>query len=199
MRCSAYATGHHCTRGWPSGAEHCRRERLVRFQARQRVDAEPECVGRRRRPRRGSHPAPCAAAAPTWAATSLPIAGADAASSDQAERFGRAAGDERRRIGHGGAQRLDGRWIADQAERERRHLPHFGIRVGLQQPDERRHAFGQARRGRPRSPRGGECAPRRRSSSRIKSGGGGGGGSTLRLPCRGRRRHDRRRASRRMR
>ena len=100
----------------------------------------------------------------------------------QSERLGGAAGDERERIGHRGAQRLDGRLIADQPERERRHLPHFGIRVGLQQPDERRHAFRQSDAA--DGDRGAAANARFGSSSRrIKSGGGGGGGNTLRLPC----------------
>ena len=44
---SAYATGHQRTTGWPAGVEHGRRQRVVRLQARERVEPEPERLDRR--------------------------------------------------------------------------------------------------------------------------------------------------------
>ena len=47
---------------------------------------------------------------------------------------------ERLRIGQCRHQRLSGTGIANQSQREGRHLPHFRLRI-RQQRDERRHAF----------------------------------------------------------
>ena len=64
------------------------------------------------------------------ATPSAPIASARCRIADQAERFGRAALHERRRIARARATSGSRRArIADEAERERRHLPHFGIGV----------------------------------------------------------------------
>ena len=73
--------------------------------------------------------------------------------------------------------------VADQSERERRHLPHFGIGVRLQHGARAARRPQAVPRGRPRSPLDGGRVPRCRSSSRIKSGGGGGAGRTARLSC----------------
>ena len=105
----------------------------------------------------------------------FPYRGSRSRVADHSERFGRAAGDERQRIGNCGAQRLNGRRIADQPEREGGHLPHLWIRVALKQPDERRNASGN-----PTLPTASAARRRMRASpspnSRTRSGGGGGGG-----------------------
>ena len=81
---------------------------------------------------------------------------------------------ERRRVGQRGDQRIARARVADEAERERRHLPHFGIGVG-EQRHERRHAVGQTdatdgQRGAAADARLGVA------EQRVRSGGGGGGG-----------------------
>ncbi len=124
------------------GAEHRRSKRIVAFQASEGVDAQPERVSRavdlganlvgsnrcRGRRVRRHH---------------LSNNGRRCGVVEQAERLGCAAGHKRKGIGHGSAQRLDRRLISDQAETECRHLSYFRIRVGLQQPDEVGHRFGQ--------------------------------------------------------
>ena len=109
--------------------EHRRRERLVRLQARERVDTQPEGVGRGIQLGRLSSGASAAAAA-DMRGDELADEGRRCGVADQPERFGRAPRDERRRIGHRRAKRLDRRRIADEAEREGRHLPDLGIGVG---------------------------------------------------------------------
>ena len=61
------------------------------------------------------------------------------------------------------------RRIADQSQRERRHLAHVGIGVG-QRADQRLRRRRGARRGRSRARRGGGRAPRNRSTSTVRSG-----------------------------
>ena len=63
MRCSAYATGHHCRRGCPSGPSTDAGKCVVVFQAGQRVHAELERVSRRTDSARASSGATAAAAA----------------------------------------------------------------------------------------------------------------------------------------
>ena len=59
---------------------------------------------------------------------------------DQPKRLGRAALHERGGITQRGNQRIARGRIADQTEAERRHLPHFRVRIG-EELRERRHAF----------------------------------------------------------
>ena len=127
----------------PIGRKHRRRKCVEVLQPCQRVHAQPECVcrridlgpsivrrdGCRRRGVRRHH---------------LSDRGRRSGVVQQPKRLGRTSSHQRHRIGHRGPQRLDGRWIADQTERERRHLPHFGIGVCLQQAHERRDALRQS-------------------------------------------------------
>ena len=83
----------------------------------------------------------------------------------QPKCLGRTSCHQRHRIGHRGPQRLDGRWIADQTERERRHLPHFGIGVCLQERARAARRPQAVPRGQPRSPLYGEPVPRYRRAA----------------------------------
>ena len=102
---------------------------------------------------------------------------------DEAERFGGAALHERRRIGERGDRADRARaLVAEQAERERRHLPDFGIGVGQQTRSERRHAVGEPDAA-DRERRAAADARLVVGSRRVRSGGGGGGTATGRAPC----------------
>ena len=154
------------TRGWPRRVEHRRGQRLGTPSAgparRRRGGTPPSaCRAAHRRRRRAA-----ARARPTarCCATSAPIGVGGRRVADEAERFGGAALHERRRIAERGDERLARGRVAEQAERERRHLPHFGIGVREQRrrAARRRRA---GRRGRSRARRGGGRALRRRTAA----------------------------------
>ena len=96
---------------------------------------------------------------------------------DQAERFGGAALHERRRIGERGDERIARARVAEQAERERRHLADFGIGIGQQ-----RRAAASTPSASPTWPIASAARRRIRASSSessaVRSGGGGGGAAT---------------------
>ena len=119
------------------------RQGVITFQTGQRIHAEPECISSR---------IDLGAAVVDRHGHSRRGVGrnhlADLTSrrrvADKTEGFRRATRNQRNRIGHRCPQRLDSRGIADQSQSEGRHLTHFLIGVGLQQPDERRHTLGQS-------------------------------------------------------
>ena len=61
---------------------------------------------------------------------------------DEAEALGGASLHAGIRVGQRGHQRLDGRAVADEAQRERRHRAHFGLAIAGHQPGERGDAGG---------------------------------------------------------
>ena len=181
-RCSAKATGHQRTRGCPARRAPPPPARRRPSAGRARYIASRNAAagvsrdassassgGSRERARRDDLATPSGRSA-----------SAAAAIANQPERFGGAAFHERRRIGQRGDQRIARAAVADQAERERGHLPHFRIRH-RRAAHERRDAFDE-----PTRPIASAARRRMRASlsvsSRIRSGGGGGGGGCGRRP-----------------
>ena len=62
----------------------------------------------------------------------------------QAQRFGGTAQDQRGGVAERRPQRLDGAVLIQQAQRKGGHLPDLGLAVRREQSGERRHAFRQA-------------------------------------------------------
>ena len=182
MRPSAYATGHHVVTGRPPGVEHGGGQRLVRAQPHERENPQPERLGLRsgrprlvvglhRRHRGGARVAP-------------PPCGRSALARLPSRRSGRAP----RRRGRGraatasasaamSAGAADG--VADEPQRERRHLAHLGIGV-RERRGQRLDPVGQSHaadrhRGAPAHARlrVGRRAPSGRASRRAAAAGAG--------------------------
>ena len=124
------------------GVEGRRRQRVVRLQSHEGKQREPERAGRRIAldlrfagnvgQRAGRHDV----------RRHLCNGSSGRLIADQPQGFGGASLDERRRIGQRRDERIAGARVPDQTDRERRHLPYFGVRIG-KQPHERLHAFAQ--------------------------------------------------------
>ena len=187
-RCSAKATGHQRTRGCPP-IEHGGGELVVRLQSHEREHAESERRGRRvARARRRLRRA-------VWRARPTPRSARSSGRSappPPGRRSGRAL---RRRCPSPAAtdppardQRIARAPVADQSERERRHLPHFGIRVA-EQRQQRLDAFREpdaADRQRRAAPDARFLVAEQPRSDRACGGGGGGATATGGCPRAGR-------------
>ena len=162
--------GHHSDTGCPSGVEHDRGKRLVRLQARERVQRRDaplrprgamrvgQIVGRDRAQHARVDVRPHHRRDVGRMRLSRPMAPSASAARPCT------SGDASFNAGHRASVAA---LLADQPERERRHLPHFRIRVGRQHARERDDAVDQADPARPPAPRAGARADRRRSAPRA--------------------------------